>query len=345
MEALLQDWYAAWPLWGLFAAIVVLLLVLGKGADLLVDHAVILARRWGMSAAIIGATIVSLGTTTPEAAVSVAAAVGGNPDLALGNAVGSIICDTGLILGLAVLIGKVPIDRRLSARQGRLQIGAGILLVLACLPWSHLGGVFTTGGGLPQWVGWVFLGLLVVYLYLSYRWGKALSETTLDQPEASHQPPEGAAMAQWRIWMGLLLGLVLVLIASKLIIPAVEVAAVRLSIPPAIIAATLVAFGTSLPELVTAVTSVRKGHGELALGNVIGADILNVLFVSGAAAAVTSGGLVAGPSFFTHLFPGMLALLILLRLGIRFSGDHLGKTWGVLLLVGYVLVTVLSYTI
>lgn len=116
-------------------------------------------------------------------------------------------------------------------------------------------------------------------------------------------------------------------------------------IPDAIIAATLVAFGTSLPELVTAITAVRKGHGELALGNILGADILNVLFVSGAAAAVTRGGLEVPPQFFYLFYPSMLFVVILLRVGIGRASHQFSKLFGVILLLAYILTVVLGYVV
>ena len=116
-----------------------------------------------------------------------------------------------------------------------------------------------------------------------------------------------------------------------------------MSIPEGIISATLVAFGTSLPELVTAVTAVRKGCGELALGNIIGANILNVLFVAGAAASVTSSGLEAPVHFFKVLFPAMIGSLIIFRLGIHYSGQKFKRGFSVALLGTYALVTLSSY--
>jgi len=127
------------------------------------------------------------------------------------------------------------------------------------------------------------------------------------------------------------------------LLAAIEQAALRMSIPQSVIAATLVAFGTSLPELVTAVTAARRGHGELAVGNVIGADILNVLFVSGAAAAVTPAGLVADPQFFLVLFPMMLFVLIVFRVGVIASGDMLRRSFGYVLLAAYGLYLVAGY--
>lgn len=324
---------------------VVLLLLIGftfytlsKGADVLVDEAVTLSVRWGVPKVLIGATVVSLGTTMPEAAVSVLAAFKGSPELALGNAVGSIICDTGLILGLATLITPLPLDRTTVNRQGWIQLGAGFSLVIASLPFGSLGTLFDTGGRLPQGMGVVFLILLLAYLWRSITWTRG-AENNASLEEVEHVDTAETAV----VLLKLLAGIVLVVGSSWMLIPAVREAAHRLHIPPSIIAATLVAFGTSLPELVTAVAAALKGHGELAVGNVIGADILNVLFVAGAAAAVTSGGLEASPHFFRMLFPAMLGVLVVFRVGILVSGDRLKRPFGVVLIGTYVLVTVLSY--
>jgi cation:H+ antiporter len=135
----------------------------------------------------------------------------------------------------------------------------------------------------------------------------------------------------------------LVVVAARILIPAVAEAATRLQVPEGIIAATLVAFGTSLPELITAVTAARRGHGDLAVGNIVGADILNVLFVAGAAAAVTPGGLMAGPDFFRVLFPVMVFILAVFRVGIYFSGHYMRRPFGVVLLAAYGIYMVVSY--
>ena len=137
----------------------------------------------------------------------------------------------------------------------------------------------------------------------------------------------------------------LVVVSARVLIPAVNEVALRMSVPESIIAATLVAFGTSLPELVTAVTAARKGHGELAVGNIVGADILNVFFVAGAAAAVTPTGLTAGGHFFLVLFPIMLLILLVFRVGIFLSGDYMKRPFGYVLLAAYAVYTVVSYLI
>jgi len=326
----------AWP-W-LAGAIALCIMVLGKGADWLVEEAVALSERMSVPKVIIGATVVSLGTTMPEAAVSVLAAWQGDPSLALGNAVGSIICDTGLILGVACLISPLPLPPNIVNRQGWLQLGAGLLLVAACFPWQSPATVFAEGGRLAQWVGWGFLVLLAGYLWLSAMWARREKDTgQLEDLETDVSSPVVYVLGK------LAVAVVLVVAASHLLIPSVKEVAERLSVPDEVIAATLVAFGTSLPELVTAVTAARHGHGDLAVGNIVGADILNVLFVAGAAAAITPEGLVASPHFFHFFFPAMLFVLIVFRVGVFVSGDRLSRRFGFVLLGAYVLVTVLSY--
>lgn len=336
MEGWLSAQFLLWPLWALLLVSAVCLLTIGKGADLLVDEAVSLSAKWGVPPTVIGATIVSLGTTLPEAAVSVAAAIGGNPKIALGNAVGSIIADSGLILGLACMLSPLPLNRAVVNRQGWLQVAAGVLLVLACIPWSSPTVALTEGGNLSQFMGWVFVVLLGGYLYVSFKWSKGAVGTG-DESLQIDQGPLPKVLGK------LVLGIVLVLVSAQVLIPSIEEVAARLGVPQVILAATLVALGTSLPELVTALTAVRKGHGEIAVGNVIGADILNVLFVAGVAASVTPGGLTAAPQFFTILFPGMLLLLILFRVGIAVNRTHLSRSFGVLLLVVYLIVTASGY--
>lgn len=344
MEELIHSWVAPLPLPVIFLIIVAALFTLAKGADLLVDEAVTLSKQWGVPTVIIGATIVSLGTTLPEAAVSVAAAIQGSPGLALGNAVGSIITDCGLILGLAAVLAPLPLDREIVNRQGWIQVGAGVALVLFALPWLNLGGVFSAGGNVPQWAGFVLVAGLFAYLYFSIRSARAgVPVAAVEQVDEIVPDEEAAGSSRGRTIGLLLLGIVLVLLGAQVLIPSVQISAVRMGIPEAIIAATLVALGTSLPELVTALNAVRKGHGELAVGNVIGADILNVLFVAGVSAAVTPVGLAADPRFFKVLFPGMLALLIVFRIGVYFQRTHLTRAFGVVLLLLYASIVTISY--
>lgn len=340
MDAWLAAVVQQLPIMALFAVIAGAILVLVQGADLLVDQAVALSLRWGVPTMLIGATIVSVGTTLPEASVSVFAALQGAPGLALGNAVGSIIADTGLILGLAIIIGRVPVEKRLVSRQSWIQVASAVLLVAVCIPYTALHGTFSNGGRLPQLVGVAFLVLLALYLWRSIAWSR-------DAPPAEEaaEHAAGADAATLLIVLKLAVGLAMVVVGSRLLIPAVEETALRLHIPEAIIAATLVAFGTSLPELVTSITAVRKGHGALAIGNVLGADVLNVLFVSGAAAAVTRGGLDVPPQFFFLFFPSMLFVVLVLRIGVSRAEGQFNKAFGSVLLVAYLITVVLGYVV
>ena len=341
MEQWITELANGLPSLALFAIIAVTLYTLGKGADWLVDEAVILSTRWGLGKAVIGATIVSIGTTTPEAAVSVLSALQGKPGLALGNAVGSIICDTGLILGLASLIAPLPLNRQLASRLSNVQVGAGILLVLGCFPWTSPAKVFTQGGTLPQLVGVVFVVLLALYIYQSIRWASA----TGANPENGEEAVEVEEASGVGTLLKLIGSIAIIVVSAQILIPTVSIMAERIGVPKHIISATLVAFGTSLPELVTAITAVRRGHGELAVGNIIGADILNVLFVAGVSASATQGGLQADGQFFQFLFPAMLFILIVFRCGIFVSGDQLKRPFGVVLVATWLLVTILSYVL
>lgn len=341
MEELLREYFATAPAFMLGIVIVVALFVLGKAADWLVDEAVSLSERSGIPKVVIGATVVSLGTTTPEAAVSVLAALNGVPGLALGNAVGSVICDTGLILGIATMIAPIRLDPAVVNRQGWIQLLCGVLLVAVCVPWSSPAAAFETGGVMPQYMGWVFLALLVAYIVQSIRWSRSDPGHNLEESVAGHE--EDVSAPVWLVLLKLLGSVGIVVVSAQVLIPAVEEAAMRMNIPESVIAATMVAFGTSLPELVTAVSAARRGHGELALGNIVGADILNVLFVAGAAAAVTPQGLTADPHFFSVMFPLMLFVLVAFRVTVMISKTHLRKPAGAVLLLAYAVYMVISY--
>ena len=341
MEEQLLHWFMGTHGVLLAVCIAVGIAILGKGADVLVGEAVVLSERFGIPKVVIGATIVSLGTTAPEAVFSVLAALQGNPTIALGNAVGSVIADTGLILGIACLIKPPTLDRQLVNSQGWIQYAAGWLLVLACVTWSSPLAVFRDGGRLSQWMGVIFLLLLAWYIgWTIYSAVKGRVSTPVEEFEDNKN-----LSASLVVFVKLVLGLGAVVGSSYVLIPAVQAASTRMGVPEEVVAATIVAFGTSLPELVTAVTSSLRGHGDLAVGNVIGADILNVLFVSGSAAAVTAEGLEASKVFFFVFFPSMLVILTVFRVGIFFCGDRLGRGFGLVLIFVYLVATVVGFVL
>lgn len=285
--------------------------VLGKGADSMVDGAAGMASRLGLPKVIIGATIVSLGTTSPEFAVSVMAAWNGEPGLALGNAVGSIIADTGLIFGIGCAMAVLPADRSILSRQGWIQVGAATLLAGICyLEFARFG----QDAAIGRVVGLLLVSLLVVYLVISVHWSRN-SRSASELAAGSHL--EGAKRLPVSIGL-LVVGLVLVIASSHVLIHSVTELAIRWGTPEVVVAGSIVALGTSLPELVIGLTSVRKGHGELLVGNIIGADILNVLFVAGGAAVAANLTIVDPQAQVPEIFlllhlPVMLAILGLFR--------------------------------
>lgn len=325
-------------LWLMAAGAIALLVV---GADRAVASAAKLAAAAGMSKIIIGATVVSLGTTSPEASVSVMAAWRGDPGLALGNGMGSIICDTALIFGLCCCIRRLPMDRFILNRQGWLQFGAGLLLAGVIVGSWLLAGQRFEAAIIPRWVGVAFLFLLVGYMWLSIRWAKqhegvvalgAVDDVTV----ASARNGRGIVVHL----LFLLGGLALVVFGSEVLIGSAKTVCEKHGVPETVIAGTFVAFGTSLPELVTAIAALIKGHAELLLGNVIGADILNVLFVIGASASARP---LAVDEATLYLFvPMMLVVLGLLRGYILMNRDTFKRWQGIPLLACYVVFVLLS---
>jgi cation:H+ antiporter len=315
--------------------------LLGLGADRLVTAAAELARALGVPKIIIGATIVSLGTTTPEVCVSVAAAFKGNADLALGNAVGSIIVDTGLIFGLCCLLKPLPMDRFVLNRHGWLQTGAGLLLTALCLGlWARSGDIHNVV--LPRAAGILLVTLLVGYLYLSARGARQHPQGVPEAPDV----PVRQARQVGRVAKDLLIlavGLGMVVLGSETLIGSVRVICERNHVPPSVLAVTLVAFGTSVPELVTGLAAILKGHGDISVGNIVGADILNVLSVTGLSAIAAP--LRVEPVFFYLHLPAMMVMLLLFR-GYILGGRQQFHRWqGAVLLAAYAAFVVLTVTV
>ena len=328
----------------LLVVIGVSLAVLAKLADIVVDQAVVLSERSNIPKVVIGATVVSLGTTAPEVAVSVFAAFKGNPGLAMGNAVGSIICDTGLILGIACLIQPLTIPSRIANRPGWVQLGSGLLLVLMSLPWASPLSPWTeeAEGTFPRWAGCLFLVLLAIYLVFSVKWSRLKVNDDAGEGVAEESSgPEDVVPTSVTL-LKLILAIAGVVMSANVLIPAIKIVAERLAVPESVIALTIVAFGTSLPELITAIQAARRGHGDLAVGNIIGADVLNALFVAGAAAAVSPSGLTVDKPFFWLSFPTMIVVLIVFRIGIFVCKDRLPRGFGVVLFGSYVLYLTLT---
>ncbi len=317
-EQLLYNLVAGLPSAILFIIMVVCLIVLCKGADWMIDGVVELAHRTGFPRIVIGATVISLGTTTPEAVVSVMAAWMGNPGLALGNGVGSMIANTGLIFGMTCLLTTVPMNRYILNRTGWVQEGAATLLVAISVV------ILVTMTGKPvlnRWVGFILLFFLSLYMYITYIWAKGINTDAVEEEKV-----DDSDMASLRkCWSLILGGLFCVAVGARILVPCAAEIAKRIGVPDDVIAATLVAFGTSLPELMTAIAAVRKGHPEITVGNIVGANVLNILFVVGGAAAARP--LLIPSNFFSLHFPVMLFILYSFRVFVIIDRGGQFRRW------------------
>ncbi|MCR4905305.1 MAG: calcium/sodium antiporter [Clostridiales bacterium] len=264
------------------------LLFLIKGGDWFVDGATGIARRFRIPEIIVGATVVSIGTTLPEVMVSATSAVMGHGEIAYGNAIGSVICNTALISALTLTILPGKVDRK-SFRTPVIFffIAAAFYILNAYL-----------FGGFARWSGIVLLSIFAVYMILTVRQGLAGAGNDLpaaDEEEEREKPIEPVrARALWLDLVLLVVGAALIAVGADLLVDNGTKIAAALGVPESVIALTFVALGTSLPELVTAITSLAKGHGALSLGNVVGANLFNLVLVSGMSITLNPFELPAG---------------------------------------------------
>ncbi|MBQ4065608.1 MAG: calcium/sodium antiporter [Clostridia bacterium] len=258
-------------LWGSLLLFILGAILLIKGGDWFVDSAVGIAKRFKVPEIIIGATVVSIGTTLPEVMVSVTAAVNNNGAIAYGNAIGSIICNTALIAALTIAIRPAPVDRKTIITPVLFFfVSAAIYMVAAYI-----------FGRFDRWLGIVMLLVFGIYMTTTIYKG-------FKNPVAQEGEPDEASHGS------LLKNLIVLVISAALIAfgaDMLEGSSVSLAtmagIPTEVVGVTVVALCTSLPELVTAVTALLKGHGALSLGNIIGANIFNLVLVSGMAVTIS----------------------------------------------------------
>lgn len=284
----------------LFAVGLVLLI---KGGDWFVDGATGLARRFNLPDIIVGATVVSIGTTLPEVMVSVTGALQGQGAMAYGNAIGSIICNTSLIAAISVAFNPGPVNVKTMKMPVIFFFSSAALYCMA----AYILGEF------PQWLGFVLLTIFVVYMFITVRQG-------LKNPDEAHGEEEesGKPKQLWQELLLLVVGAAVIAVGADLLVDNGTFIAQELGVPETVIALTFVALGTSLPELVTTITSLRKGHASLGIGNVIGANIFNLVLVSGASVAlapfqVPVGKLLFGQNASLVLdIPVMLGVMLLL---------------------------------
>lgn len=269
--------------------IVILLFLAGlalliKGGDWFVDGATAVARRFHLPELLIGSTIVSIGTTLPEVMVSTTSALSGHGEMAYGNTIGSVICNTALIAALSAAVRPGPAD----ARALRLPAALFTAAAAAFCAVAYTTGQFSRGVGLG------LLVLFAVYLVLSVRAMRRTPGAPAADAPASPSPAAPAEPPLWRTVLGLVVGAAAIAWGADLLVDNGTKLAAALGVPESVIALTFVALGTSLPELVTAVTALAKGHSALSLGNVIGANLLNLVLVTGTAATLAPFSLPQG---------------------------------------------------
>ncbi len=285
-------------------------LLLSRGADWTIDSSISIARRLNWSEEVVGATLVALGTSAPEMVVSLAAALGGQPDISVGNVVGSNIFNLGLIFGLVALVWGMPVSRSVARRDMSVLLGASVVLLAAIhdLELSRLEGLGMT----------LVLGFYLVYLVRS---GESPVNPELDSQE---HPP---ASARHFVLFGV--GLASIIVGAQMLVGGATRLAEMAGVPEWAIATTVVAGGTSLPELVTAVAAARRGFTGVMAGMLIGSDIFNILGVLGVAAAIEPLSVAQAAGTGVALMVGSNLILLALLL----ARPRLGRAIGAYLIV------------
>lgn len=302
------------------------LVMLIKGGDWFVDGAVGVAHRYKLPEILIGATIVSIGTTIPEVMVSSIAAAAGQSQTAYGNAIGSCICNTALIAAVTIAAKSV---QDIDAKAFRTPI---IFFFLAAVFYSA---VAYTSGVFSRLIGILLLAFFVVYMVITVR--QAINNRVVTDSEDAGEEEEKPL---WKNLILLIGGAAIIAVGANLLVDNGQIIAMGLGVPESVIALTFIALGTSLPELVTAITSLLKGHSSLSLGNIIGANLFNLVFVSGMAITINpfsipSEKLIAGQNASLVVdIPVMFATMILMTLPALLT-KKLRRWQGIILLLIY----------
>lgn len=291
------------------------ILLVVKGSDYFVDASVAIAVRARLPRVVIGGTLVSLATTTPELTVSVISGVQNVPGLAIGNALGSVAANIGFILALVAIIRTIELHPAVFRWRSQVMLGLVVFLFLLTLDLN-----------LPQWRGAVLVLVGLVYLFVNYRRGRRA------RPDGD-VTPEVKFKSRRQIALFFILGLAMVVVGSLLLVDSGTAIAVTLGVRPIFVGLTMVAVGTSLPELATAISAVRKRVADLSVGNLIGANVLNLTLVTGTAAAISPLELTRSTQLYT--FPAAFTILVVFYIASR-RGNRITRGEGVVLMVTYI---------
>lgn len=308
------------------------LLFLIKGGDWFVDGASSLARRFHLPELLIGATVVSIGTTLPEVMVSTMSALSGHGEIAYGNAIGSVICNAALIAAITIAVRPGKVDPKTLRTPVAFFFAAAAIYCFA----AYVMGRFTRVMGL------VMLAMFVAYMVVNV---KQMKNAPAEEPAE-----ETEEMSLTKTLLLLVVGAALIAVGANLLVDNGTLIAQALGVPESVIALTFVALGTSLPELVTAVTSLVKGHSDLSLGNVVGANVFNLVLVSGVSVTLApftipqSNTLFGINSSLVLDLPVMLAVMLILTLPALLKGK-LNRAQGILLLTVYAAFCVVQFAL
>lgn len=313
-------------LWGSLALFVVGVVLLIKGGDWFVDSAINIAKRFHVPEILIGATVVSIGTTLPEVMVSVTAAVNNNGAIAYGNAIGSIICNTSLIAALTIAIKPAPVNKKTLLTPVLFFFASAAIYIAA----AYLFGRF------DRWLGIIMLVVFGIYMATTIR--NAFKNPVENNEQDNEQDAKSGSLIKDIIVLALSAGLIA--IGADMLEGSSVSLATMAGIPTEVVGVTVVALCTSLPELVTAITALLKGHGALSLGNIIGANIFNLVLVSGAAVTISPFVIPEDSKLFGYNtsqlieIPLMVAVMALMTLPTLFKGK-LRRWQGISLLFIY----------
>ncbi len=304
------------------------LVLLVAGGDVMVRGAVSIATRLGVSPLVIGLTLVGFGTSTPELVTSVQASLAGSPGIALGNIVGSNIANILLILGVSALVAPIIVSTAALKRDGAIMVA--VVAMFAAL---------TAAFDLTRPVGFVFVALLVVYVVFSFRQEQVAPAdhgAAYDKGQAALEVDEGfrpGRPSSLAISLAMALGgLVLVVIGGKLLVDGAVALARAYGVSESMIGLTIVALGTSMPELVTSVVAAARRHSDVAFGNVVGSNIYNILGIAGTTALIAPTSVPVEIVRFDNLV--MVAVAILMMV-VAWTGLRIGRREGGLLVAGY----------
>ena len=301
-----------------------------KGADWFVDSASAMAKKLRISPIIIGMTIVSLGTSAPEVVVSIIASLEGNGDMVAGNIVGSNIVNITMILGLTVIVSPIVVERSVANRDIIFSIGAALLLLLLV---SERWFGETGESVLTRVDGFIFLAALAFYMFYIFKKAMRTRTSTLDDEAIETGTTHGKAARGWgRLSVILIVGLVGIVLGGELVVSSATDIAMALGMSQALVGLTIVAIGTSLPELVTSLMAAFKGETEMALGNLVGSGVLNILFVLGISGVIAP--LEVGSTIIIDIF--IMIVITVTVLVMAKTRYHLNRTEGIVLVVIYV---------